>query len=1244
MEPFLVLIAIILFFWWISHLNRTGERIKKLEKEVEGLREMIARENSARSHRESSGDEQSDEAEEVPESSPTSAIAPAASSLQRAKEISKPSSKEPISSPEESPLPVASIVPPPLPQPAKAPEPEKSSPPPPPPPSQETSPAPAPVPPSSPEASPEPVPLSAASTISETEEEEPSAVSWRPYLEKLKLWPPTGENAEATIAAWWLTRLGLIILIISAVFFGVRIAEDTPPWVRLAALALISVGVVIGGSFLERRLQAFGRLISAGGLALGYFTAFAAYGVEATKVIDNPGIGLLVQIFAVIITVGWSFWKDEESIATMATLLGYVACWFSFHHDLDHFVVAGLLILAAAAATFLTQRRWLWPIAVATVASWFGILLLAALEWSRPGEAPAFLVILGSLLLLTTILEIANLLAYVRGKPDDLEITSDGESGTDWLKRLALLNTSLAIGIGWVAVRLAFPNRIEVHEIDVFYLSFALLMGVFSFLRFRNHHPLALTEVYFLKASGLLALFFVAWFDGPTRWLALAAQTVVLLGTWRRSRLVWIEVGFAALLIATLILVVYDALQLPSVLASDARIFSVAPLVGILSMAFLSTCLAFHARWTKVENREPEDLLNLDYRSSLRFFAAIAVGLTLLTVILAPLLGSPPPRMIALLSLAAVLLASPSFLAKTFPPIPAGLTVLLPAFFLFFFLGRTEGGGWLGAWLTILGIGAAELVFRFWRQTWPCGNGLRFVFHGLGVVALGFTLQRTFAEETPPSLPIALTILLGLVAVSWGCLARQAQNFRSPHRSRQEESRKLFLWGLCVVTGVAVLRVGYELLAPSPYVYGFLALAGGLLFSVAYVTRNAAPALAGGIPLVVALLAHLFRYGESDPFWNHFFSALLIIGVCWATLIALKRSVDLTRHPKVYGMAAVLHGISLLLIHWILRSYLDPPEAILGDCLLALAALFAHRRFDLPTLASVSGLPIVLALIHYQVASISGELEGVRWLWWASAAAVGSWLYLGHRWFFGPGPDGESDPILRLRRSVGIVHVALTAAALAFLGSQAAPVPWQVVAMAGFSLGLASLGRWGGLSSSQVWSLIPLLAGSYQSLKLVLGWETAPQGQTLAAVTLTAIAICVHGVILSWRESREKRGFTWAHGLVALALAFLAYSSNRLGVESLTTVCWGLSSITLFGVGLAVGLRPYRLTGLIGLAVAMIRMFAVDIVDPLYRIYAFFAIALVLLGIGYLYQRFRHLIDRADLTADRKHASTGSAE
>ncbi len=41
-------------------------------------------------------------------------------------------------------------------------------------------------------------------------------------------------------------------------------------------------------------------------------------------------------------------------------------------------------------------------------------------------------------------------------------------------------------------------------------------------------------------------------------------------------------------------------------------------------------------------------------------------------------------------------------------------------------------------------------------------------------------------------------------------------------------------------------------------------------------------------------------------------------------------------------------------------------------------------------------------------------------------------------------------------------------------------------------------------------------------------------------------------------------------------------------------------------------------------------MFIIDIEDPLYRIHTLFVMAVVLLGVGCLYKRFRNFISKAD--------------
>ncbi|MFV0336919.1 MAG: DUF2339 domain-containing protein, partial [Chthoniobacterales bacterium] len=133
----------------------------------------------------------------------------------------------------------------------------------------------------------------------------------------------------------------------------------------------------------------------------------------------------------------------------------------------------------------------------------------------------------------------------------------------------------------------------------------------------------------------------------------------------------------------------------------------------------------------------------------------------------------------------------------------------------------------------------------------------------------------------------------------------------------------------------------------------------------------------------------------------------------------------------------------------------------------------------------------------------------------------------------------------------------------------------------------------------------------------------------LAAITVAG-GVIAHGVILSPREGGMVKHLAWIHALAALFLLFITLGSNMFGMEKITTVCWGVSAITLFGVGLAAALKPYRLAGLLGLVFCIGRMFLIDIDDTFYRIVAFFAISLVLMLVGWLYYRFREQIERSD--------------
>ena len=1036
-----------------------------------------------------------------------------------------------------------------------------------------------------------------------------------PLLRKLNLLPPSGETAEAALASWWLTRVGLVILIIAAVFFGVRIAAEVPPIVRVVSVAAVALGMIFGGTLLEKRVLAFGRLVSAGGLALGYFTTFAAYGIEGMKIIESPVIGLIVQAISVVAIIVWSARKKDERVASMGVLLGYVVCGFSHSHNLDQFVVLGLLMLAAGAGFVQITQRWLWPLGIATVGSWAGFLVLGVLDWPQAGEAPSLTFLLISLLGLMVLLEATSFISEDRANREDHAAARPRH----WL---AILNTSFAALVSWLVVRQVFPQDVEVHELDATYLALALAIGAFAALRYWRKHSVNLTQAYFLKASALLALFVVEAFDGPTRWLSLAIQTMVLLWAYRQSRLRWIEVGFAALLACTLAAIAHDALAMPSDVTR--ALWSVTHVIGAISLVLLSTALGLHARWfgdrdSGIGAKNLEGLMvEAGIASGLRFVAGALVGGVAVLIALPGGFDAASPSDVGFLSVLALLIGAPAIPWREVPPVIAGL-VTISAATAVYAISSEAGGIGIGLWLTALGFGMSEVAMRLWKNDWALGHGARMILHAVGSVALAFMLSRSLDDGNA----LNVLALLGFAAAGAWALMRQSRTFPANHDSEAMDDGIFWQWILAGLIGLLTLHVGEATLGELNLGPSWLAVAGAVLFLSALSTKNAVPALAGGIPLVAAVALHPVRFDSQSAVWDHLGAAALIIGICSTTAVVLWRKVDARHFRGAIGFDAVLHILALLVLHWVFRSHLTASETLFADALTALTLVLIHLRFPLPTLNLVSAVPMIVGGLRIETASISGSPDGADAWWTMSAIVILGWLWVASIGLRQAGQTAIPEPTQRegFRFAEGIAAILLTMA-----GFRAAADPWSMVALGCFGVALASLGRWGKLTTSPWLSILPMAAAVWAATEQFVA---SPPASTLTAMIVTAVLIVLHGVVLCWRFPNRRAG-VWAHGLIAIMLLFPAFASNRIGVGSMATVCWGLTAIGLFIVGLSAGLRPYRLAGLIGLVLAMGRMFLIDIDDALYRIYAFFGISLVLLGMGYLYQRFRHLIDGAD--------------
>jgi uncharacterized membrane protein len=80
-----------------------------------------------------------------------------------------------------------------------------------------------------------------------------------------------------------------------------------------------------------------------------------------------------------------------------------------------------------------------------------------------------------------------------------------------------------------------------------------------------------------------------------------------------------------------------------------------------------------------------------------------------------------------------------------------------------------------------------------------------------------------------------------------------------------------------------------------------------------------------------------------------------------------------------------------------------------------------------------------------------------------------------------------------------------------------------------------------------------------------------------------------------------------------------------------TTAFWAVGAVALLAAGFWGGLRGYRVVGLLGIGCAIVRLFSVDVQETFWRIVAFGVTGALLVGIGYIYNRFHQRLAEHDL-------------
>jgi hypothetical protein len=179
------------------------------------------------------------------------------------------------------------------------------------------------------------------------------------------------ESLETRIGLYWLHKLGIASIVFGFAFLMLYSFQAFGPLLKLLTGCAVSAGLIVGGELMAKKEKQkwYGFGLAAGGWALAYFTAYAAYFIATVKFIDSMPLecGLLIGV------AGGSLWTAMRANSEIMAILSIVLASSSI-------IISGpglfgdisFLIIAASTCILGNRRSWNMLFALGLVSCYVG--------------------------------------------------------------------------------------------------------------------------------------------------------------------------------------------------------------------------------------------------------------------------------------------------------------------------------------------------------------------------------------------------------------------------------------------------------------------------------------------------------------------------------------------------------------------------------------------------------------------------------------------------------------------------------------------------------------------------------------------------------------------------------------------------------------------------------------------------------------------------------------------------------
>lgn len=338
----------------------------------------------------------------------------------------------------------------------------------------------------------------------------------------------TAAHLEAVIGTTWVLRVGLVVLAVALALFARTVAPHLPPGAKVAVAYVAAIALYAIGRIYAGRLQRFARPVMAGGLAFGFFVAYAAYFVPAMRAIPLLASALWMGFGMVTLLVAADRWRSQAT-AVLAFLLGHVSAYVAAGRA-DTYSLVILASLAVVAAVLMLRYGWLELGLLGVALSYLSQLLWILAERGPVDGDPAFWVNLAFLTTYYATFLVADVLWWRRAATSGT--TAAGAFASP--RHIGPINLMLYVSMATFVYRITGAH---LDSIEWFYITIGALQGAVAWFYWHLHNR----DYVFYPAFGtiLWTLGMFAALDALSLSLVLAGQAFLLLVTARRTRL-WI--------------------------------------------------------------------------------------------------------------------------------------------------------------------------------------------------------------------------------------------------------------------------------------------------------------------------------------------------------------------------------------------------------------------------------------------------------------------------------------------------------------------------------------------------------------------------------------------------------------------------------------------------------------------------------------------------------------------------------